>query len=122
MTRSRNRCGEGRNRTGDTTVFSRVLYRLSYLAAASKSSQPFLDCGRRLVRGDGAFADLGVSAELAAAVPIQRLVQLLVRPVHEELSFRLASTDEAGEPVVRPAHQLAANRLIVTLVELPDQR
>ena len=28
--------GEGRNRTGDTTVFSRVLYRLSYLAAASQ--------------------------------------------------------------------------------------
>jgi hypothetical protein len=27
--------GEGRNRTGDTTVFSRVLYQLSYLAAAS---------------------------------------------------------------------------------------
>ena len=27
--------GEGRNRTGDTTVFSRVLYRLSYLAAKS---------------------------------------------------------------------------------------
>jgi hypothetical protein len=26
-------CGEGRNRTGDTTVFSRVLYQLSYLAA-----------------------------------------------------------------------------------------
>jgi hypothetical protein len=30
--------GEGRNRTGDTTVFSRVLYRLSYLAAAVQSS------------------------------------------------------------------------------------
>jgi hypothetical protein len=28
------RGGEGRNRTGDTTVFSRVLYRLSYLAKA----------------------------------------------------------------------------------------
>ncbi len=28
--------GEGRNRTGDTTVFSRVLYRLSYLAAAAE--------------------------------------------------------------------------------------
>jgi hypothetical protein len=27
------RGGEGRNRTGDTTVFSRVLYQLSYLAA-----------------------------------------------------------------------------------------
>jgi hypothetical protein len=27
--------GEGRNRTGDTTVFSRVLYRLSYLARVS---------------------------------------------------------------------------------------
>src|SRR2546423_11761191 len=26
------RDGEGRNRTGDTTIFSRVLYRLSYLA------------------------------------------------------------------------------------------
>ena len=26
--------GEGRNRTGDTTIFSRVLYQLSYLAVA----------------------------------------------------------------------------------------
>ena len=26
------RDGEGRNRTGDTTIFSRVLYQLSYLA------------------------------------------------------------------------------------------
>jgi hypothetical protein len=25
--------GEAQNRTGDTTIFSRVLYRLSYLAA-----------------------------------------------------------------------------------------
>ena len=31
--------GEGRNRTGDTTVFSRVLYRLSYLAAAPQSTE-----------------------------------------------------------------------------------
>jgi hypothetical protein len=30
--------GEGRNRTGDTTVFSRVLYRLSYLAAGDRVS------------------------------------------------------------------------------------
>src|SRR5919202_6689418 len=30
---SRCASGEGRNRTGDTTVFSRVLYQLSYLAA-----------------------------------------------------------------------------------------
>jgi hypothetical protein len=30
------RGGEGRNRTGDTTVFSRVLYQLSYLAAARR--------------------------------------------------------------------------------------
>src|SRR5437764_1446690 len=28
--------GEGRNRTGDTTVFSRVLYQLSYLATAER--------------------------------------------------------------------------------------
>jgi hypothetical protein len=30
--------GEGRNRTGDTTVFSRVLYQLSYLARTAKCS------------------------------------------------------------------------------------
>jgi hypothetical protein len=28
--------GEGRNRTGDTTIFSRVLYQLSYLAEAAR--------------------------------------------------------------------------------------
>ena len=27
--------GEGRDRTGDTTIFSRVLYQLSYLAAGA---------------------------------------------------------------------------------------
>jgi hypothetical protein len=30
--------GEGRTRTGDTPVFSRVLYQLSYLAAAGRRS------------------------------------------------------------------------------------
>jgi hypothetical protein len=30
--------GEGRNRTGDTTIFSRVLYQLSYLAARGHGS------------------------------------------------------------------------------------
>ena len=30
--------GEGRNRTGDTTIFSRVLYQLSYLAEAASRS------------------------------------------------------------------------------------
>jgi len=33
VTPARRESGEGRNRTGDTTVFSRVLYQLSYLAA-----------------------------------------------------------------------------------------
>jgi hypothetical protein len=33
--------GEGRNRTGDTTIFSRVLYQLSYLAWMSAvAAQP----------------------------------------------------------------------------------
>jgi hypothetical protein len=31
--------GEGRNRTGDPTVFSRVLYQLSYLASSGQSSR-----------------------------------------------------------------------------------
>ena len=30
--------GEGQNRTADTTIFSRVLYQLSYLAGAAKAS------------------------------------------------------------------------------------
>jgi hypothetical protein len=30
------RNGEGQNRTGDTTIFSRVLYQLSYLAGAQR--------------------------------------------------------------------------------------
>jgi hypothetical protein len=33
--------GEGRNRTGDTTIFSRVLYQLSYLAAREDGSGRF---------------------------------------------------------------------------------
>ena len=28
--------GEGQNRTGDTTIFSRVLYQLSYLAGSAQ--------------------------------------------------------------------------------------
>ena len=31
--------GEGRNRTGDTTIFSRVLYQLSYLAKPAHGSE-----------------------------------------------------------------------------------
>ena len=38
--------GEGRNRTGDTTVFSRVLYQLSYLAAGRQSSRGRAKKGR----------------------------------------------------------------------------
>jgi hypothetical protein len=49
--------GETRNRTGDTTIFSRVLYQLSYLAAAGAMLAPWLrafgsDTGR-------AFASFG---------------------------------------------------------------
>jgi hypothetical protein len=38
------RSGEGRNRTGDTTVFSRVLYQLSYLARAARSLARLAGC------------------------------------------------------------------------------
>jgi hypothetical protein len=31
--------GEGQNRTADTTIFSRVLYQLSYLARGGKASE-----------------------------------------------------------------------------------
>src|SRR5439155_25949054 len=34
------RCAEGQNRTGDTTIFSRVLYQLSYLGTRRYSSRP----------------------------------------------------------------------------------
>jgi hypothetical protein len=36
--RKRNQNGEARNRTGDTMIFSHVLYRLSYLAGGSDGS------------------------------------------------------------------------------------
>jgi hypothetical protein len=36
--RTSDRSGEGRTRTGDTPVFSRVLYQLSYLAAGAGQS------------------------------------------------------------------------------------
>ena len=42
--------GEARNRTGDTTIFSRVLYQLSYLARGGKAS------GGGCVRGGASHA------------------------------------------------------------------
>ena len=48
--------GEGRNRTGDTTIFSRVLYQLSYLAVCQpvdgsgrlqQAAEAVRRCGRR---------------------------------------------------------------------------
>src|SRR3954454_16245859 len=39
--------GETRTRTGDTTIFSRVLYQLSYLAAGGKASVLLSGCGCR---------------------------------------------------------------------------
>src|SRR5204863_9194559 len=37
--------GEGQNRTADTTIFSRVLYQLSYLAGVGKASDERRDQG-----------------------------------------------------------------------------
>ena len=42
--------GEGRNRTGDTAIFSRVLYQLSYLAAPSKCRDRPRRRSRHMVR------------------------------------------------------------------------
>ena len=43
--------GEGQNRTADTTIFSRVLYQLSYLASVGKASDE--DAHRPLSAGVG---------------------------------------------------------------------
>ena len=61
--------GEGRNRTGDPTVFSRVLYRLSYLAWDAESSHVRSQaiasdgdmCGRRLDAAGGKKTTEGVT-------------------------------------------------------------
>jgi hypothetical protein len=42
--------GQGRNRTTDTTIFSRVLYQLSYLAE-NKNARPSGSGGRRVGSG-----------------------------------------------------------------------
>src|SRR5205823_2232807 len=57
--------GEGRNRTGDTTVFSRVLYRLSYLAELAKSSEAS-EPTRRRDRHDGRGSQPPLSSSHAA--------------------------------------------------------
>ena len=41
--------GETRNRTGDTRIFSPLLYQLSYLAAVGNGNQKPLDSGRQLL-------------------------------------------------------------------------
>ena len=58
--------GEGRNRTGDTTVFSRVLYQLSYLAAAPKCSLTGRG-GRTATEGRRSSAPRSTSARGGAA-------------------------------------------------------
>ena len=54
--RTSGRSGEGRTRTGDTPVFSRVLYQLSYLAAGGGQFSPTASeeprAGRRACRRD----------------------------------------------------------------------
>jgi hypothetical protein len=52
LLQARRKNGEGRNRTGDTAIFSRMLYQLSYLAAAFAS---YRRNGERLAMGLPAF-------------------------------------------------------------------
>ena len=78
MRRSRSD-GEGRNRTGDTTIFSRVLYQLSYLARrASLASfeayhgQPHhvFAAARAVIGGDEVAADPQREGEDAARLDV----------------------------------------------------
>ena len=55
--------GEGRNRTGDTTVFSRVLYQLSYLAAR-RSVARATSCSSSPAEGYEALGAAEVTASL----------------------------------------------------------
>jgi hypothetical protein len=68
--RSAWRSGEGRSRTGDTTIFSRMLYQLSYLAALSVHTvvhrRLLMDCscGHRPARRERPLMQLAFQAEV----------------------------------------------------------
>jgi hypothetical protein len=51
--------GQGRSRTVDTAVFSRVLYHLSYLAETNPAPPGFLQAKRRLPRRSSEVAGAG---------------------------------------------------------------
>ena len=50
--------GETRTRTGDTTIFSRVLYQLSYLAATADGIGSWRACGDSPAREPAPGADV----------------------------------------------------------------
>src|SRR5581483_5075769 len=103
--------GEGRNRTGDTTVFSRVLYRLSYLAAADsvaalekRTSGPVLPRRERPLatepysRRRRGQADPDTNPRNVRLRRVDR--QLLARPEREHLG-RVPAGDRDGDVLVR---------------------
>ena len=75
--------GEGRNRTGDTTIFSRVLYQLSYLAKAAGSGVTATSGMRRLRqarmrriwRSDGRSSAYQLMLPMAAAPAVPMATQ-----------------------------------------------
>ena len=67
------RSGEGRNRTGDTTIFSRVLYQLSYLAWQTRgwprSRKASARTAQRLIALRGAWDSCSGGGRGARATP-----------------------------------------------------
>src|SRR5215207_821210 len=87
--------GEGQNRTGDTTIFSRVLYRLSYLAAvvdgtAWTPARPLAADGRPL-RGSQAATAAGAASPRRAASTCSRLSR-------EEISTAASNAPRRAKP------------------------
>ena len=81
--------GEGRNRTGDTTVFSRVLYQLSYLAPAFGS----------VARPVGALAWIRSPARPARARPERSLPQRATSAPPSSVRPCAAPTPQRERPV-----------------------
>src|SRR3954454_19221800 len=71
--------GEGRNRTGDTTIFSRVLYQLSYLAAREDGSDVSWREVSELIHTCYRILDIDRSVGFYEKLGFEELRRLLIR-------------------------------------------
>ncbi len=117
--------GEGRTRTGDTPVFSRVLYQLSYLAAAAASLAGLVRGADGAQSLDEAVDEVALHQDGIRAGLAHRLVQLGRRVAGErdeaEIRMILPEPRHRGDAVDDRHVQVDDDRVRVELVGQLDR-